>query len=107
MVLNYKTLGLIISSTIIALLPLICIKKYIHSNQLIYLVIAMILYFLLMLSYIKLFEKTELSSIYTVLQILQILIVLLIGLLIFNESITLNKIIGIIFGLISVYLLLS
>jgi multidrug transporter EmrE-like cation transporter len=59
-----------------------------------------------MLSYIKLFETTEISSTYTILQILQILIVLLIGVLLFNESLTLNKVIGILFGLVSIYLLL-
>jgi drug/metabolite transporter (DMT)-like permease len=37
----------------------------------------------------------------------QILIVLFIGILIFNESITINKIIGILFGILSIYLLLS
>lgn len=94
-------------STIIALLPLIFIKKYIQNQQIIYLVIAMILYFLLMLSYIKLFETTELSSTYTILQILQILIVLFIGVFLFNESLTMNKIIGVILGLLSVYLLLN
>jgi drug/metabolite transporter (DMT)-like permease len=106
MVLKYKNQGLIITSTIIALLPLVLIKKYLQSNQIYYLIITMIVYFLLMLSYIKLFENTELSSIYTILQILQILLVLLIGVIIFNETLTLNKVIGIIFGLISVYLLL-
>ncbi len=59
-----------------------------------------------MLSYIKLFKTTELSSSYTILQILQILIVLFIGVLLFNESLTMNKIIGVILGLLSVYLLL-
>ncbi len=96
----------LIIATIIALLPLYFIKKYIQSNQILYLVITMILYFLLMLIYIKLFEHGELSSLYTILQILQILLVLLIGVLIFNESLTLNKVIGIILGLVSVYLLL-
>ncbi len=96
----------LIIATIIALLPLIFIKKYIQNKKIIYLVIAMILYFLLMLSYIKLFENTELSSTYTILQILQILLVLLIGVFIFNESLTMNKIIGIILGILSVYLLL-
>ncbi len=67
----------------------------------------MILYFLLMMSYVKLFNLSELSSAYTILQILQILIVLLIGVFIFNESITIYKVIGIIFGIISVYLLLN
>jgi len=103
---NYTILLPLVSATIIALLPLVFIKKYLQSNQIIYLIITMILYFLLMLSYIKLFETTEISSTYTILQILQILIVLLIGVLLFNESLTLNKVIGILFGLVSIYLLL-
>ncbi len=94
-----------IFATIIALLPLFFIKKYIQTKQLIYLFISMILYFFLMLSYVKLFEKNELSSNYTILQLLQILTVIIIGILIFGESITINKVTGILLALISIYLL--
>jgi drug/metabolite transporter (DMT)-like permease len=97
----------IILSTIIAILPLIFIKKYIMNKEFYNLIIAFVLYILLLLSYIKLFEKGEMSSIYIVLQILQIFLVLLVGVFMFNESINNNKIIGILLGSVSIYLLLK
>ena len=95
----------LIIATIIAILPIILIKKYIMNKQIIYLILSLILYFLLLLSYIKLFETEDVSSTYTILQILQILIIISAGLLFFNEPITSNKILGIVFGLLSIYLL--
>ena len=94
-------------ATIIAILPLIFIKKYINTKQVYNLIIALVLYIFLLLSYVKLFEKGELSSIYIILQILQIFLVLFAGVLFFKESINMTKIIGIILGSISVYLLLN
>ncbi len=104
---NYYTILLAFIATIIAILPLIFIKKYILNKEFYNLIIAFILYILLLLVYIKLFEKGELSSIYIVLQILQIFLVLFAGLLFFNESINMTKIIGILLGSLSIYLLLK
>jgi multidrug transporter EmrE-like cation transporter len=94
-------------STIIAILPIIFIKKYIITKEIYNLILAFILYIFLLLSYIKLFETEQVSSSYTILQILQILIMIIVGIMIFNESLTINKILGIIFGLLSIYLLLN
>jgi drug/metabolite transporter (DMT)-like permease len=104
---NYYIILLALIATIIAILPLIFIKRYIINKKFYNLVIAFILYILLLLSYIKLFEKEELSSIYIILQILQIFLVLVVGVLMFNESINNNKIIGILLGSVSIYLLLK
>ena len=97
----------LILSTIIAILPLIFIKRYIINKEFYNLIIAFILYILLLLSYIKLFEKGEISSIYIVLQILQIFLVLVVGVLMFNDSINNTKILGILLGSASIYLLLK
>ncbi len=104
---NYYTILLAFIATIIAILPLIFIKKYIANKEFYNLIIAFVLYILLLLSYIKLFEEGEMSSIYIVLQILQIFLVLFAGLLFFNESINMTKIIGILLGSLSIYLLLK
>jgi hypothetical protein len=61
-------------STIIAILPIVFIKKYIQTKEIYNLILALILYVFLLLSYIKLFETEQVSSTYTILQILQILI---------------------------------
>jgi drug/metabolite transporter (DMT)-like permease len=94
-------------STIIAILPIIFIKKYIKTKQIYNLLLALILYILLLLSYIKLFENADVSSTYTILQILQIFLVLIGGVLFFKESINITKIIGILLGSLSIYILLN
>lgn len=93
-------------ASVIAILPIIFIKEYINTKKIYNLVFALILYILLLLSYIKLFEKSDISSSYTILQILQILIVLVIGIIFFKESLNITKILGSLFGLLSVYLLI-
>ncbi len=104
---NYYILLLAFCASIIAILPLIFIKKYINTKQVYNLIIALVLYIFLLLLYIKLFEKSELSSVYIVLQILQIFLVLFAGLIFFKESITMTKLLGILLGSISIYLLLK
>ena len=95
-------------ATIIAILPVVFIKKYIKTNNNIYLILSLVLYVLLIVAYIKLFsEGVDVSAVYTLLQILQILIVFFIGIIYFKESVTRNKIIGTIFGICGVYFLLN
>lgn len=99
-------LSLIIIASIIAILPLYFIKKYIQTNKYIYIYITILLYYILTFLYIKIFRKGEMSSYYIILQILQILIVVIMGLTLFNETINIKKIIGIIFGIISINFLI-
>jgi multidrug transporter EmrE-like cation transporter len=99
---------LILFATIVAILPVIFIKKYIISKNYNYILISLILYILLAVSYINIFkEGIELSIVYTVLQILQILVIFFVGIFYFNEDINQNKIIGTILGISSVYFLLK
>lgn len=100
---NY-TILLIITS-IIALLPIFLIKKYINTKNKSYLFIAGFFYLLLLLSYIEIFTRKEITSSYTLLQILQVLIVVIYGLLILKENLNFNKIIGIASGMICIYFL--
>lgn len=99
-------LSLIIIASIIAILPLYFIKKYIQTNKYIYIFITILLYYILTFLYIKIFRKGEMSSYYIILQILQILIVVIMGLTLFNETINIKKIMGIIFGIISINFLI-
>jgi multidrug transporter EmrE-like cation transporter len=92
-------------ATLVALIPIYLIKQYVISSNLLYLLIAMVLYIILMISYIKIFEHDQVASSYTILQITQIVAVVIMGLLFFDEKITTNKTIGLCFGLTSVYLL--
>jgi len=97
---------MIILASIVALLPLYFIKKYIQTNKKYNIGITIILYCILTSLYISIFRKGEMTNIYVILQILQILIVVIMGLLLFNESINIKKIIGIIFGIISINFLI-
>jgi drug/metabolite transporter (DMT)-like permease len=100
---NY-TILLIITS-IVALLPIFLIKKYINTKIKSYLFLAGFFYLLLLLSYIEVFSHAEVTSAYTLLQILQVLIIVLGGIFIFKENLNFNKIIGIISGVICIYFL--
>ena len=103
---NYYLLLLI--TTIIAILPVIFIKKYIISKNNFYVILGLVTYALLFLCYYNLFSLgKEVSIVYTILQILQIFIVFIVGILMFNESITNNKIIGTLLGITSIYFLLK
>ena len=55
--------------------------------------------------YIILLRNDGLSKVYTLVQILQVILVVLMGILFFNEKLSLNIIIGILFGIIAIYLL--
>ena len=95
-----------IIATIIAIIPVYFIKKYIMTNNYFYIIITIFLYMILLYSYINLFTLSgEIMIVYTILQILQILLVVMIGMLIFNEKLTIKKIIGIVTGCISIYFL--
>jgi len=96
----------IILATLIALLPVILIKQYIITNNFTYLIISLFAYIILIISYINIFRSGDIVSFYTILQILQILIAIIIGLVLFKEPITFNKIVGIILSIISITLLL-
>jgi multidrug transporter EmrE-like cation transporter len=99
---------LILFSTIVAILPVIFIKKYVLTKNYSYILMSLILYVLLAVSYINIFkEGIELSIVYTLLQILQILVIFFVGIFYFNENINQNKIIGTILGISSVYFLLK
>jgi multidrug transporter EmrE-like cation transporter len=99
---------LIFFATIVAILPVIFIKKYIITKSYSYILISLILYILLAVSYINIFkEGIELSIVYTVLQILQILVIFFVGIFYFNEDINQNKILGTVLGISSVYFLLK
>lgn len=99
-------LKLIILASVIALLPLYFIKKYIQTNKKYNIMVTILLYCILTYLYIRIFSQQEISSYYVILQILQILIVVITGLLLFNETINKKKIIGIIFGIIAINFLI-
>ena len=101
-----KNLGWILIGTIIAILPIYLIKKYILTNNYLFIGLTLCAYIILTIAYIKIFRTNEeISVIYTFLQILQIFLVVFIGIIIFKEKLTKNKFIGIFLGCIAIYFL--
>ena len=91
-------------ASIIAILPIFFIKKFILTNNYFYILASLLCYCILIFSYIQLF-KNKVGTIYTLLQVLQVLIVVIGSLLLFKEKIDRNKILGIVFGLLCIYFL--
>jgi multidrug transporter EmrE-like cation transporter len=95
----------ILLATIIAICPTILIKEYTISDKTEYLIYALLLYICLICVYVKIYKDAELSNIYTILQISQIIVIILFGIVMYNEKINANKIIGISLGMSSIYYL--
>lgn len=94
-----------IIASIIAIIPIFLIKQYIKYNKFYYLFYSLLSYILLIYIYINIFTLAEVSSSYVILQLMQILIVILISLLLFDEHLTLTKVLGLIFAILSILLL--
>jgi multidrug transporter EmrE-like cation transporter len=94
-----------IIASIVAIIPLFLIKQYLVYKHVYYLYLSLLTYVILIYTYLKIFDKSELSSMYIILQITQILLVITGGILLFKESLTFNKVIGIIAGIISIIFL--
>lgn len=108
MIIN-KTLLLLIIATISALLPPIFIKKYTFNGDnkfgYIWLLISLILYIILIYSYVNIFDGRELGTYYIILQVLQIIIAIPISIILFKEKFSFMKILGIFLGASSIFIL--
>jgi hypothetical protein len=89
-------------ATVVSLLPLYFIKKYISTKDPFLIIVTLSLYAILTWAYVNLFSKGEISNLYTNLQVIQILVVVLGGVFIFHEE---PKYVGILFGLLAIYFL--
>lgn len=92
-------------ATIVAILPIVTIKQYLATNEYMYIALTMMLYIVLMISYINILKASDVSNIYPILQVLQILIIVIYGIVILGETLWIEKIIGLACGFVSVYLL--
>jgi len=100
---NFIPLLLFVS--IMAALPLPIIEAYIRTKHKYLLVIAGILYTLLILGYIVILQKGLMSRIYPMAKVISVIIVVLLSIVIFKEKLDLKYLVGILLGLVSIYLL--
>jgi multidrug transporter EmrE-like cation transporter len=95
----------VIIASLTAISTAFLIKKYTKTHENIYIILTIIAYLILLITYIKIFSEKEVSTMYTILQIIQILIIIIIGFIFFDEKLNTTKVIGFGSGILSVYLL--
>lgn len=95
----------VMGASIIAILPVLLIKLYNQTNDLIYIVLSLFMYLMLIVAYVNLFKLGEVSTMYTILQISQLLIITCAGFVLWGERFDMYKIIGIGLGIGSIYFL--
>jgi len=90
---------------IVAIAPVLFIKKYVSNkkSEKKYILFALIGYILLTYLYIKLLKKGDMTKLFCVSQIMQMLMIFLGSILIYAEEITINKILGVIISISAIY----
>lgn len=104
---NIHNLIWIIIAAICAAAPVTFVKNYTENKNYFWIILSIISYIILILAYSIIFYKNNMIIIYSTVKILSILFVVLFGVLIFKEKINLKEGIGILLGIISIYLLSS
>jgi hypothetical protein len=80
-------------------------KQYTKDQNIINIYLAVFLNSFLVFCYVKIFANNNISSAYPFIKILAIMIVAMVGIMIYKDTLTINLTMGIIFGVISIYLL--
>ena len=88
-------------------LPAVLMKQYNITKNFNLIIISILSFSLCVYTYYKLFNpENDISIIYPILHLILLLSVALIGIFLFNEELTLDKIIGLGLGIIAVYFLI-
>jgi len=98
---------LIILVTIIGLLCTFFVKKYCASQDNTFITLIIIFDIIYLYFYLKLLKTSDVSLIYPLLKIISLILILGVGIILFNESISLCKIGGIIFSILAIILLIK
>jgi hypothetical protein len=85
--------------------PVFFIKKYTNDKNMFWIVITIVAYCALTFAYIKLFLNKTIATIYLFVKVCSIALVTIGGIILFNNVINTQHIVGIIFGIISISLL--
>ena len=91
----------IINSALAGLLT----KYYVQKNNMLYLYAAIFCNVFLIFAYTHIFNDTSISTSYVFIKIMAIMLVSFVGFTFFREECNSYKILGIIFGIIAIYLL--
>ena len=94
-------------AAIAAAIPLPLIKQYTLTKDFIWIILSIISYLILVYTYVKILENDNMSVVYPILKIVSILIVVFSGVIIFGDKLDQRSIIGILLGIIAIYMLSS
>ena len=99
---------LIFMVSLLSIVPMICIKKFAQQeNKRWYLYLALIFSAIVTLLYVDLSRKYAASQIYSITKFMSIIIITIVGYLFLEEKLTIKHIIGILFGIVSIMLLVN
>jgi uncharacterized membrane protein len=97
---------------IVAIMPIFFIKKYVSTANLEnledkknkkYIIYALIGYITLTYLYIKLLKNGDMTKIFFISQIIQMIIIFIGSILIYSETVSINKIIGVCISICAIY----
>lgn len=104
---NLYNMMLILGAVLLSVVPIPLIKKYLDNkndnNHC--LIFAIIAHILLIFAYIMIFKNENAISTYPIIKILSIIFVVIFGIIYLDTKLTFELIVGILLGLISIYLL--
>lgn len=104
--LDAKTLVWLIILTIAITFPIIFVKKYVHTKNMCYIIIAIIIYVIAVIGYSVVLQKFPVYYMYPV-WFISMIIVLFSGVLFFGEKMKMINVVGVVLGLFSMYLVIK
>jgi drug/metabolite transporter (DMT)-like permease len=105
---DYKGLLLFFVTALVTTIPPSFIKLFIENNNYYLIFLSIIFYLILIFCYYLIFTSYKnITIIYSLVKITSVLILVTFGVAILHEKLSIKSIIGIILGLISIYLLSS
>lgn len=92
-------------AAIAAAIPIPFIKEYTETKNSLWIFLSAVSYSILILAYSIILSQKDITIIYPLLKVLSVLIVILTGILYFKNTIDIETGIGVLFGIISIYVL--
>ena len=98
--------GWFLLAAVASAVPITLVKKYNVTNEMKWLLFAVIIYIILIFSYIQLLKvEGNVSSLYPMIKVGSIIVVLLIAVFYYGEQLDWKKMLGILLGAVGIYLL--
>lgn len=94
-------------AAVAAALPIPLIKQYTNTKQWIWIVLSIVSYLCLITAYSIVLKDENITIVYPILKVLSVIVVVLSGLVFFYNSFDMKSLIGILFGILSIYILSS